>query len=134
MRADSCFCRDALMTWCEAVKVDHLFGLVRNARLTGEIDAELEEAADEFCEIAKPARRFKDFMWTTLNSWRCWRRVVAKAEVTHGDINPRLALRRRRTLTNQTAHSRTSHRIQPGNPWNGSARPPPVKNNQNRSS
>lgn len=92
LRADSGFCRDALMTWCEANKVDFLFGLARNARLTGEITAELAEAADDSRETAKPARRFKDFMWTTLNSWSGRRRVVAKAEVTQGDTNPRFVV------------------------------------------
>jgi hypothetical protein len=34
-------------------------------------------------------RRFKDFLWSTRNSWRCPRRVVAKAEWTEGAANPR---------------------------------------------
>ncbi len=103
LRADSGFCRDALMTWCEANKVDYLFGLARNARLTNEIKAELEEAADESRETAKPARRFKDFMWSTLNSWSCRRRVVAKAEVTQGDTNPRFVVT---SLSSEAAQAR----------------------------
>ncbi len=27
LRADSGFCRDPLMSWCEANRVDHVFGL-----------------------------------------------------------------------------------------------------------
>jgi hypothetical protein len=92
LRADSGFCRDALMTWCEANKVDFLFGLARNRRLTAEIKAELEAAADESRATGKPARRFKDFMWSTRNSWNCRRRVVGKAEVTQGDPNPRFVV------------------------------------------
>jgi hypothetical protein len=92
LRADSGFCRDALMAWCEANTVDYLFGLARNARLTREIKAELDEAADESRETGKPARRFRDFMWTTLDSWSCRRRVVGKAEVTQGDPNPRFVV------------------------------------------
>lgn len=92
LRADSGFCRDALMTWCEANDVDFLFGLSKNPRLTGEIEAELEEAGEESRETAKPARRFKDFMWRTLDSWNCQRRVIAKAEVTQGDTNPRVVV------------------------------------------
>ena len=40
----------------------------------------------------RPARRFKDFMWSTLDSWSRDRRVVAKAEVTGGDANPRFVV------------------------------------------
>jgi hypothetical protein len=32
---------------------------------------------------------FKDFAWSTRESWSCERRVVAKAEWTHGEANPR---------------------------------------------
>src|SRR2546430_11348198 len=37
----------------------------------------------------QPARRFKDFQWSTLGSWSRRRRVVAKAEWTQGEANPR---------------------------------------------
>ena len=37
LRADSGFCREDLMVWCEANGVDYLFGLARNERLTAEI-------------------------------------------------------------------------------------------------
>lgn len=33
LRADSGFCREELMAWCEAQNVDYLFGLARNDRL-----------------------------------------------------------------------------------------------------
>lgn len=92
LRADSGFCREDLMAWCEANKVDYLFGLARNARLVAEITEHLAEAAAESQKTGKPARRFKDFMWTTLDSWRCRRRVVAKAEYTPGKENPRFVV------------------------------------------
>lgn len=92
LRADSGFCREALMSWCEANKVDYLFGLARNARLVAEIEHELAEAADESQRIGKAARHFKDFMWSTLDSWSRRRRVIAKAEVTQGDPNPRFVV------------------------------------------
>ena len=41
LRADCGFAREALMGWCEANRVDYVFGLARNARLVGEIAAEL---------------------------------------------------------------------------------------------
>jgi hypothetical protein len=80
LRGDSGFAREALMAWCEMNKVDFLFGLARNARLVDQIHIDLAWAEDEAERTGKPARRFADFRWTTLNSWTRRRRVVAKAE------------------------------------------------------
>ncbi|MBV9758065.1 MAG: IS1380 family transposase [Alphaproteobacteria bacterium] len=92
LRADSGFAREALMAWCEANQVDYLFGLAKNRRLTAEIAAELEAAETESKNTGLPARRFRDFMWTTRESWSCRRRVVAKAEWTQGESNPRFVV------------------------------------------
>lgn len=89
LRADSGFARETLMTWCEANGVDYVIGLARNARLVGEIEAELERAARHSRRTGKPQRRFKDFQWTTRDSWSRQRRVIAKAEWTHAEANPR---------------------------------------------
>jgi hypothetical protein len=80
LRGDSGFAREALMAWCEANKVDFLFGLARNPRLVNEIDVDLTWAEDEAARTGKPARRFADFRWRTRDSWSRPRRVVAKAE------------------------------------------------------
>jgi hypothetical protein len=89
LRADSGFARETLMGWCEANAVDYIFGLARNARLKDTIAAELGEAQQESQQTGKPARRFKDFTWSTLKNWSRERRVVAKAEWTRGEENPR---------------------------------------------
>ena len=77
------------MAWCERNRVDFVFGLARNARLVDEIYVELAQAEEEASRTAKPARRFKDFSYSTLNSWSRRRRVIAKAEWTGGEANPR---------------------------------------------
>ena len=41
LRADSGFCREELMSWCEQNAVDHLFALAKNPRLVRSIGAEL---------------------------------------------------------------------------------------------
>jgi hypothetical protein len=93
LRADSGFAREALMVWCEDNAVDFLFGLARNQRLVKKIAAELAQAkrASQSDE-GRAARRFKDFTWRTRKSWRCRRRVVAKAEWTRGEQNPRFVV------------------------------------------
>jgi hypothetical protein len=89
LRADSGFCREELMAWCEANKVDYLFGLARNKRLQAAI-ADASEAARAMAErTGKPARRFRDFRWSTRRSWSRERRVIGKAEWTNGKANPR---------------------------------------------
>jgi hypothetical protein len=89
LRADSGFARDSLMTWCEENRVDFVFGLARNKRLEQEIYVELANAEDEALRTGKPARRFKDFCYATLDSWSRRRRVVGKAEWTRAEANPR---------------------------------------------
>jgi len=92
LRADSGFARDDLMIWCEANGVDFLLGLARNQRLAAEIASEIELAAAKSHCTGRPERRFRSFMWTTRESWSCPRRVVAKAEWTNGEANPRFVV------------------------------------------
>ena len=92
LRGDSGFAREVLMAWCEANRVDFLFGLARNERLEQAIKPELMLASLDSIRTGKAARRFKDFTWSTLDSWSRDRRVVGKAEVTGGDANPRFVV------------------------------------------
>jgi len=89
LRADSGFCREELMSWCEQNCVDYVFGLAKNTRLVRAIGAELQEAAAESARTAQPARRFKELIYQTRKSWSRPRRVVAKAEQTGDKANPR---------------------------------------------
>ena len=81
---------------CEANQVDYLFGLQRNSRLVTEIAAELSSARAEATAKRRPARRFRDFQWATLDSWSCRRRVVGKADWMPGrgadGANPRFVV------------------------------------------
>ena len=89
VRGDSGFGRDNLMTWCEDNDVHYVLGCPKNSRLVAEIKAELAEAETEHKATGHAARRFKSFDWTTRESWTQERRVVAKAEWTEGEANPR---------------------------------------------
>src|SRR5205807_4582145 len=92
LRADSGFAREDLMAWCEANGVDFLFGLAGNVRLVAEIKSELDFVAAKSSRTGRPERRFKTFMWMTRRSWSRRRRVVAKAEWTKGEANPRFVV------------------------------------------
>jgi len=77
------------MTWCETNGADFIFGLAKNVRLNRAIGAELVMAREESRATGQPARRFKELTWTTRKSWSRKRRVIAKAEWTQGEANPR---------------------------------------------
>src|SRR3954447_26496407 len=89
LRADSSFAREALMLWCEQNRVDFVFGLARNARLESRVAAALQEARTMAEATGRPARVFRDFLWSTKESWSHRRRVIAKAEWTRDEANPR---------------------------------------------
>ena len=89
VRADSGFCRENLMAWCERNRVDYVLGLAKNDRLIAEIDPELYEAWEYLQETGQPARVFRDFEYQTLDSWSRPRRVVGKAEQLAAGANPR---------------------------------------------
>jgi hypothetical protein len=92
VRADSGFARDELMAWCEANGVHFLFGLAQNERLNAMIAGELAQAEAKSRRTGKPARYFKEFRWQTRRSWSRERRVIAKAEFTGDEANPRFVV------------------------------------------
>jgi hypothetical protein len=92
LRADSGFCREELMAWCELRRVDYVFGFARNERLRRKIAPALRQARQEHTRTGKPARTFTEFFYRTRNSWSRPRRVVAKAEQIEGKENPRFVV------------------------------------------
>ncbi len=89
LRADSGFCREELMAWCEHNHVDYVFGLARNKRLQKIIGAHMQQARVLHQSTGKAARVFTEFDYRTKKSWSCARRVVAKAEFLDKGENPR---------------------------------------------
>jgi hypothetical protein len=77
------------MRWCELNSIDFLFGLAKFERLVAVIAGELAAAEVDSKASSPPARRFKDFQWSTRDSWSRPRRVVAMADWTRGAANPR---------------------------------------------
>lgn len=92
LRADSGFCREELMSWCERQQVDYLFGLAKNKRLLKRIRKSLRKAQRRHATSGKAARVFSEFRYRTLKSWSRKRRVVAKAEWLDKGNNPRFVV------------------------------------------
>jgi hypothetical protein len=92
IRADSGFCREGIMAWCEQNGVEYVLGLARNNRLVEALSAELARAKAAFEQTGEPSRVFKDFEYSTLTSWSRRRRVVGKAEHLARGPNPRFVV------------------------------------------
>ena len=96
LRGDCGFCRNELMSWCEAHGVDYVLGLARNQRLRRIIGGEMWEAGEQQKSTGRPARVFAEFGYrakkTKKGGWDRERRVVAKAEQIEGKENPRFVV------------------------------------------
>lgn len=92
LRADSGFCRDRIMTWCELHGVYYLFGLARNRVLESKLKEFMEKAKTQSeANAGESARVFRGFVYRP-PSWMALRWVVGKAEWTRGEANPRFVV------------------------------------------
>lgn len=89
VRGDSGFCREAIMSWCEANEVDFVFGLAKNKRLRIKSAGASAQALMAFLDTGCASRVFCQFSYRTRSSWSRARRVVAKAEHLRKGANPR---------------------------------------------
>ncbi len=92
VRGDSGFCRDNIMSWCECNNVKYILGLARNSRLCRFLEKELKEVREHYINTQEETRKFVDFVYKTLKSWSCNRRVVGKAEYLSKGENPRFVV------------------------------------------
>lgn len=90
IRADSGFCRNHIMEFCEENEgVFYLLGLARNNRLQKRIQRELDKAKKQYVKTNQTSKVYKDFTYRTLGSWGRRRRVIGKAEYGSKGENPR---------------------------------------------
>jgi len=92
VRGDSGFCREDLMSWCEAHSVEYVLGVPKNSRLKTIIAEEMAQARSLYELTEQAARVFRDFRYQTRTSWSCERRVIGKAEHLAKGENPRFVV------------------------------------------
>ena len=92
IRADSGFCRDDILSWCEKHGVEYVIGLARNSRLEEMTASEMEQARAESQRTGEPCRLYKDLEYQTRESWSRARRVVGKAEYLIDKQNARFVV------------------------------------------
>jgi len=92
MRADSGFCREAILAWCEQHGVGYVIGLAKNRRLRRIVGQAMHQAKQQWNQTGQSARVFASFDYCTRKSWSRQRRVVGKAEVLEKGENPRFVV------------------------------------------
>jgi hypothetical protein len=95
VRADSGFCREEIMAWCEQQPgVYYCLGLAKNSVLLEQADRAMMDARARRClSGGARVRVFTEFEYQTKSqTWSRARRVIAKAEVTAEGDNPRFVV------------------------------------------
>jgi len=92
LRADSGFCREVIMSWCEQNRVGYVFGLARNERLVKKLRKPMKQAQWQWKQTGKSERVFTEFRYRTRKTWSRARRVIGKAEYLEKGENPRFVV------------------------------------------
>lgn len=91
VRADSGFCRQRLIRWCERNGVGYLIGLARNGRLHQAV-AEDEARLDAAFEKTGAKQRWIGELVYAAQSWNRARRVITRLEYGAQGTNPRFVV------------------------------------------
>ena len=91
MRADSGFCRERILSWCDRNGIGYIIGLARNPVLLDSARTYLDEARERFGQSGTKQRLFGSFIYGA-KSWRTKRHVICKAEHTDRGSNPRFVV------------------------------------------
>jgi hypothetical protein len=90
-RADSGFCRQKILNWCDRNGVQYAVGLARNSRLqamVAQIEADMKAGFDE---TGMKQRRFLELTYGA-RTWKASRRCVARLEYGSQGNNPRFVV------------------------------------------
>jgi hypothetical protein len=91
VRADSGFCRERLMRWCERHGVGYVLGMARNARLEAIVAMAELALAEHYAATGLKQREIGQFSYAA-HSWDIERRVIARLEYGPQGNNPRFVV------------------------------------------
>jgi hypothetical protein len=91
VRGDGGFGVPEMIEACRALDVRFLFGKPQNARLHALSEREQLRAAVAYSVTKRPHREFGEFRYRA-DTWKQEERVIVKAEVTGGKLNPRFVV------------------------------------------
>ena len=78
-RADSGFCRQKMLTWCENNNVDYIVGIGTNNNLQKLLQPLANQAKECFEATKEKQQLFTDFLYSA-KSWNKQRIIISKAE------------------------------------------------------
>jgi hypothetical protein len=91
VRGDGAFGVPEMIEACRTLSVRFLFGKPQNARLHALSERQQLRAAVVYSVTKRPYREFGEFCYRA-DTWQQEERVIVKAEVTHGKLNPRFVV------------------------------------------
>jgi hypothetical protein len=91
IRADSGFCRQRLLHWCERHKVGYLIGVAKNVRLQHRVKAWEAELETAYGKAGIKQRAIREFRYAA-DSWNIERRIVTRLEYGDKGTNPRFVV------------------------------------------
>jgi hypothetical protein len=91
VRGDGAFGVPEMIAPCRELGVHFLFGKPKNARLNALSEREQLRAAVAYSVTKRPHREFGEFLYAA-DTWKQEERVIVKAEVTCGKLNPRFVV------------------------------------------
>lgn len=92
IRADSGFCREEILAWCEHNDVGFVIGLACNDRLRAMVEYHLGMAQCAYAVSLRSERVYGELEYRTLDTWSRSRRVVTRAEHSRMGDNPRFVV------------------------------------------
>jgi len=90
-RADSGFCRDLILAYCDRNDIKYIVGISRNERLLARAAALMQQARERYEQTGQKQRLFAGFDYAAL-TWQRLRWVIAKAEHGAKGENPRFVI------------------------------------------
>ena len=90
-RADSGFCRQTTLNWCNRSRVHYIVGLARNRVLERILKPTMEQAKKLYGVLQEKQRLFIQFTYSA-QSWSSPKKVIGKAEYTSQGENPRFVV------------------------------------------
>ena len=90
-RADSGFCRQTTINWCERNSVYYIVGIARNNILEKLLSTSMQQAKQDFESTQEKQKLFTQFMYQA-GSWAHEKKVMGKAEYSDLGGNPRFIL------------------------------------------
>lgn len=87
-RADSGFCRQTILNWCDRKKVYYIVGIARNKVLEKRLSPLMAISKNQFDISGQKQRFFTEFIYGA-GSWIRPRKIIGKAEYSSDGANPR---------------------------------------------